>query len=129
MFSRSMLKTLLFAVIVLAAVASAVAVAPANEAAQISAGSIHTYLMPDLSLRSALSVPALAQPSTGVRKTCRCSCGTAPCATDADCGGGVGSCSHFISCCAKADTAQRFSGADQSSRQTELPAFKGDCKQ
>jgi len=31
---------------------------------------------------------------------CRCGCSTRPdCNTDADCGGGVGSCSQFISCC------------------------------
>ena len=31
-------------------------------------------------------------------RTCRCSCGF-PCKTDADCGGGVGSCRGGISCC------------------------------
>ena len=31
-------------------------------------------------------------------RTCRCSCG-APCKTDADCGGAVGSCRAGISCC------------------------------
>ena len=31
-------------------------------------------------------------------RTCRCSCG-APCQTDADCGGGVGSCRPGITCC------------------------------
>lgn len=31
-------------------------------------------------------------------RTCRCSCGY-PCKTDADCGGGVGSCRPGISCC------------------------------
>jgi len=31
-------------------------------------------------------------------RTCRCSCGY-PCKTDADCGGGVGSCRGGISCC------------------------------
>jgi hypothetical protein len=31
---------------------------------------------------------------------CRCGCSSNPdCNTDADCGGGVGSCSQFISCC------------------------------
>ena len=128
MFSRAMLKTLLFTTILLAAAAGGFAATPANEVATVSAGSIHTYLMPDLSLKSAFAGPALAQPSTGVRKTCRCSCGTAPCATDADCGGGVGSCSHFISCCAKSDAVQKFSSADQASRQTELPEFKSECK-
>lgn len=31
-------------------------------------------------------------------RTCRCSCGF-PCKTDADCGGGVGSCRPGITCC------------------------------
>lgn len=31
-------------------------------------------------------------------RTCRCSCGF-PCTTDADCGGGVGSCRSGITCC------------------------------
>ena len=126
MFSRSILKMLLFATILLAAVASATAAAPPK--AQSSVGSIHTYLMPDLSLKSVFSVTALALPSgAGFRKTCRCSCGTAPCGTDKDCGGGVGSCSAFISCCAKGDGTLSFSGADKSSRKTELPAFKASC--
>jgi hypothetical protein len=126
MFSRSILKMLLFATILLAAVASATAAAPPNEAAQSSVGSIHTYLMPDLSLKSAFAMPVLPS-GAGFRKTCRCSCGTAPCANDADCGGGVGSCSAFISCCAKGDETLSFSGADKSSRKTELPAFKASC--
>ena len=128
MFSRSIFKMFLFATILLGAVATATAAAPANEEAQSSVGSIHTYLMPDLSLKSLFSVPVLAQPSgAAFRKTCRCSCGSAPCATDADCGGGIGSCSAFISCCAKGDAALSLSGAAQSSRKTELPAFKANC--
>lgn len=31
-------------------------------------------------------------------RTCRCSCGF-PCTTDADCGGGVGSCRAGVTCC------------------------------
>jgi len=128
MFSRSILKMFLFATILLAGVASATAAGPTDEAAQSSVGSIHTYLMPDLSLKSVFAVPLLAQPSgAGFRKTCRCSCGTGSCSTDADCGGTVGSCSHFISCCAKGDGALSFSGADKSSRKTELPALKANC--
>jgi len=126
MFSRSILKMLLFATILLAIVTSATAVAPPDEAAQGSAGSIHTYLMPDLSLKSAFTMPVLPS-GAGFRKTCRCSCGSGHCATDADCGGAPGSCSPFISCCAKGDEALSFSGADKSSRKTELPAFKGSC--
>ena len=128
MFSRSIFKMFLFATILLAAVATASATTPANEEAQSSVGSIHTYLMPDLSLKSAFAVPVSALPSgAGFRKTCRCSCGSGHCATDADCGGAPGSCSPFISCCAKGDEALSFSGADKSSRKTELPAFKGSC--
>jgi len=63
MFSRSILKMFLFATILLAAVATATAAAPANEEAQSSVGSIHTYLMPDLSLKSAFAVPVSALPS------------------------------------------------------------------
>jgi hypothetical protein len=129
MFSRSILKVFLFATILLAAVATTWASAPLNEATSSSVGSFHTYLMPDLSLKSVLSVPVLPQPSAAAhRKTCRCSCGTAFCATDADCGGGVGSCSAFISCCAKGDEAQWFSGLPQSSRKMEAPPLNIDCK-
>jgi hypothetical protein len=128
MFSRSILKTLLFATILLAAVASATAATPASDEAQSSVGSIHTYLMPDLSLKSAFLLPVSALPTgTAHRKTCRCSCGTAFCATDADCGGGVGSCSAFISCCAKGDGALQFQRSDRASRKTELPEFKTSC--
>ena len=57
-------------------IASSAVVAP-NESAQSSVGSIHTYLMPDLSLKSAFAVPVSALPSgAGFRKTCRCSCGS-----------------------------------------------------
>lgn len=127
MFSHSnLLKTFLFiSVLLMTTIASSAAV-PAHEAVPGSAGSIHTYLMPDLSLKSAFAVPALPS-GAGFRKTCRCSCSTAPCATDADCGGGIGSCSGFISCCAKGDEALSFSSADKSSRKTELPAFKASC--
>jgi hypothetical protein len=129
MFAHSILKMLLFATILLATVASATAAAPASDEAQSSVGSIHTYLMPDLSLKSAFLLPVSALPTgTAHRKTCRCSCGIAFCATDADCGGGVGSCSAFISCCAKGDAAVSFSGSEQSSRKTELPEINSKCK-
>jgi hypothetical protein len=128
MFSRSIFKMFLFVTILVATVSTATAAAaPANEGAQSSVGSIHTYLMPDLSLKSAFTIPVLPS-GAGFRKTCRCSCGTAPCGNDADCGGGVGSCSAFISCCAKGDAALSFSGADKSSRKTELPAAISKCK-
>jgi hypothetical protein len=129
MFSHSnLLKTFLFISVLLMTTIASSAVVATNESAQSSVGSIHTYLMPDLSLKSVFAAPVSALPSgAGFRKTCRCSCGSGHCATDADCGGAPGSCSPFISCCAKGDGALSFSGADKSSRKTELPAFKANC--
>lgn len=124
---RSILKISLCVTILAMTVATASAVAPAEQATGNSVQAIHTYLMPDLSLKSALSVPLPLQPATGFVKTCRCSCGTAKCANDEDCGGGVGSCSHFISCCAKQPEASSIQGAQESSRKTPLPAFKEQC--
>lgn len=126
MFARSIMKIFLFATILLMAVVTASAAAPTDQFTDNTVGAIHTYLTPDLSLKSAFLLPVSGLPSGAAhRKTCRCSCGTAFCATDADCGGGVGSCSAFISCCAKRDGAQWIS--DQASRKTELPAFKSSC--
>jgi len=129
MFSRSILKGLLFSTILLVSVVAASAASPVDQPTDNSVGTLHTYLTPDLSLKSAFLLPATALPTgTAHRKTCRCSCGTAFCATDADCGGGVGSCSAFISCCAKGDAALSFSRADQSSHKTELPEISSKCK-
>jgi hypothetical protein len=128
MFSRSkLLKTLLFVSVLLAMAGVAFAAAPSDQSTQITTGVIRTYLTPDLTLKSYF--PELVQPvSAGFRKTCRCSCGTAPCATDADCGGGVGSCSAFISCCAKKPEAQMFQASPEASRQTEPPLMDFKCK-
>ena len=129
MFSRSkLLKTLLFVSVLLAMAGAAFAAAPSDQSTQITTGAIRTYLTPDLTLKSYF--PELVQPSPGAgfRKTCRCSCGTAPCARDADCGGGVGSCSAFISCCAKQPEAQAFQASPEASRQTEPPIMDFKCK-
>ena len=131
MFSRSILKTLLFATFLLATVAGATTSAPANEASQSSVGSIHTYLMPDLSLKGVFSVALTPQavPNATTPKfkgSCRCSCATNNCNTDADCGPG-GACLAAPSCCAKSPEAQWFQESGQSSRKTALPAFKANC--
>jgi len=126
MFSRSIFKTILLAAIVLAAAATAAAAAPVDQA-PASIGDIHTYLMPDLSLKSTLSVSLAAVQPKGalIRKWCSCSCGTIACTSDFDCDGG--SCDGFISCnCAKGTTTW-LPGAELSSRQTKLPAFKQRC--
>jgi hypothetical protein len=132
MLSRSILKSILFATVLLAAVTTAWAAAPTDEAAPGSVSSIHTYLMPDLSLKSVLSVPLAAQTETSLdpnrhfKGACRCSCATNNCNTDADCGPG-GVCERFISCCAKSPGAQWFQDSGQTSRKTALPAFKASC--
>ena len=140
MFSRSILKMFLFATILLAVVASASAAAPPNEEAQNSVGSIHTYLMPDLSLKSVFPdllprsetlVPQAGNFAGGRPKRgfCQCSCGF-QCATDADCGGS--SCDPFITCCARkgqGSDAEWFRSS-QASHKTAVPEaiLKADCK-
>ena len=132
MFSRlNLLKTFLFLSILLMTTFASSAAVPTNEAAPSSFGSIHTYLMPDLSLKSVFSLPLApqAEPSAGAPKfkgACRCSCATNNCNTDADCGPG-GVCLAAPSCCAKSPEAQWFQDSGQASRETALPAFKARC--
>lgn len=132
MFSRSiLLKTFLFISILLMITLASSAAAPANEAVQSYVGSIHTYLMPDLSLKSVLSVPMAPQAGPNAtppkfKGACRCSCATNNCNTDADCGPG-GVCLAAPSCCAKSPEAQWFQDSGESSRKTALPAFKAKC--
>ena len=94
MFSRSiLLKTFLFISILLMTTLASPAAVPANEATPSSVGSIHTYLMPDLSLKSVFSVPLAPQAGPNAtppkfKGACRCSCAINNCNTDADCGPG-----------------------------------------
>lgn len=128
MLVRSIFKLFVLATILLMAAAAASAAAPADQPTDNSVGAIHSYITPDLALKSAFVVPATALPDGAAhRKTCRCSCGTAFCATDADCGGGVGSCSAFISCCAKKDSKLQFGSADEASHRNEMPVIKANC--
>lgn len=129
MFSRSILKTFLLAAIALAAsMGAATTAGPSEEAAPAPAGSFHTYLMPDLSLKSVFSVPLLPkQPNLSRFKgSCACSCAEFNCNTDADCGPG-GVCLSAPTCCVRSTGTQWFQGVGQS-RKTELPAFKASCK-
>lgn len=59
MFARSILKIFLFATILLTTVGAASATVPTDQALDnaSSVGAIHTYLMPNLSLKSVFSVP------------------------------------------------------------------------
>lgn len=129
MFSRSILLKTVLVLSGLATMASlASAAAPSDQSTQISTGIIRTYLTPDLTLKSYF--PELAPAATGAKLhgTCRCSCGSAPCSSDADCGGIVGSCSAFPTCCAKQPEAQLFQNSPEASRQTEAPVMNFKCK-
>jgi hypothetical protein len=129
MFSRSILLKTVLVLSVLAAMASvASAAAPSDQSTRISTGIIRTYLTPDLTLKSYF--PELAPAATGAKLhgTCRCSCGSAPCSSDADCGGVVGSCAAAPSCCAKQPEAQSFQSSPEASRQTEAPVMNFKCK-
>ena len=124
--SRSILKIFLFTTMLLVTVVTASAAVPNDQATDNIVGAIHTYLTPDLSLKSVFTAAATPQESNLVfGKTCKCSCGF-PCKTNADCGPG-GLCTAGISCCAKTPEAQWFQDSGQSSRKTELPAFKASC--
>jgi len=129
MFSRlNLLKTILFLFILVMTTLASSAAVPTNETVPSSVGSIHTYLMPDLSLKSVLSVPQ-SEPNGNPPKfkgSCRCACAINDCNTDADCGPG-GLCLAAPSCCVKSPGAQWFQDSGDSSRKTELPAFKAKC--
>ena len=128
MFSRSiLLKTFLVGLVLAAMASSASAAAPADQSTQISTGIVRTYLTPDLTLKSYFPELAPAAGNPKLHPTCRCSCGSAPCTTDADCGGIVGSCAAAPSCCAKQSEAWSQSSA-QASRQTEAPVMDFKCK-
>ena len=129
MFSRSILLKMVVVVSMLAAMASAAsAAAPSDQSTQISTGTVRSYLTPDLTLKSYF--PELAPLASGAKLhgTCRCSCGSAPCSSDADCGGVVGSCAAAPSCCAKQPEAQLLQSSPEASRQTEAPAMDFKCK-
>jgi hypothetical protein len=128
MFSRSILLKTVFIGLVLATMTSvASATSPSDQSTQIATGIIRTYLTPDLTLKSYFpELPAANGPK--LQSTCRCSCGSAPCTTDADCGGVVGSCAAAPSCCVKQPEAQLFQNSLEASRQTAAPAMDFKCK-
>lgn len=130
MFSSSILKTFLLAAIALAASMGAATTAGPSEETGLASGTLfHTYLMPDLSLKSVFSVPLLPkQPNlTRFKGSCACSCAEFNCNTDADCGPG-GVCLSAPTCCLRSTGTHWFQGVNQSPGKTELPAFKASCK-
>jgi len=130
MFSRSiLLKTFLFISILLMTKLASSAAALTHEEAQSSTGSIHTYLTPDLSLKSVFTVPLtpLAEGNAAPPKlkgACQCSCAINNCNTDADCGPG-GVCLSAPTCCVKSPQAQWFQDSGASSHKPA--AFKASC--
>jgi hypothetical protein len=110
--------------------ASSAAALP-NEEAQSSVGSIHTYLMPDLSLKSVFTLPLAPQAEGNTtppkfKGSCRCACAINDCNTDSDCGPG-GVCESAPSCCVKSGEMKWLPDQGLSSRATVLPAFKASC--
>src|SRR5258708_7877706 len=92
-----------------------------------SGSAIRTSLQPDLTLKSTIS-PELLPTAALHRRTCRCSCGY-PCNSDADCGGAVGSCEAFISCCDREEANLSFQQvAGRSTRTGEEPAVVVNLK-
>jgi hypothetical protein len=118
--------TLLVACVLLVTVAVA---APGSNDQPIarSVSALHTSLQPDLTLKSTISQEIL--PTAALhRRTCRCSCGY-PCNSDADCGGAVGSCEAFISCCGRGEASVSFQQiAGRSTHTGEAPAVVVNLK-
>jgi len=125
-----MSKTLFVVFILLLAGVAAVAATPdSNSQPATGAPVLRTYLMPDLSIKTLISLPQAeilaSQPDTLAaapkrRGFCRCSCGF-PCATSADCGGA--SCDPFITCCARKQNpeAEWFTRSFESSSHKTAP--------
>jgi hypothetical protein len=134
-------KLFLVFVLLLAATAAVAATSDSSSSNVTVTPAIRTYLMPDLSFKTVLSLDLLGQhaavaeqPDTvagGPKRTgfCRCSCGF-QCTSSADCGGS--SCDPFITCCARkgqSSDAEWFRSS-MASHKTAVPEaiLKADCK-
>ncbi|HEY4678642.1 MAG TPA: hypothetical protein VIJ01_15865 [Candidatus Angelobacter sp.] len=134
-------KLFLVFVLLLAATAAIAATSDSNSSTATNAPATRTYLMPDLSLKTVLSLDMLSQTAglasqtdaitTGGTKGgfCQCGCGIR-CTTSADCGGAA--CRPFITCCARtgqSNDAEWFRSS-MASHKTAVPEaiLKADCK-
>ena len=134
-------KLFLVFVLLLAATAAVAATSESSSSNATVTPAIRTYLMPDLSFKTVLSLDLLGQhaavaeqPDTvagGPKRTgfCRCSCGF-QCTSSADCGGS--SCDPFITCCERkgqSSDAEWFRSS-MASHKTAVPEaiLKADCK-
>jgi len=134
-------KLFLVFVLLLAATAAIAATSDSSASSATAAPAIRTYLMPDLSFKTVLSLDMLPQAAglashpdataTGATKLgfCACGCGIR-CTTSADCGGNA--CRPFITCCArKGQSADaEWFRSSQASHKTDVPEaiVKADCK-
>lgn len=134
-------KLFLVFVLLLAATAAVAATSDSKSSSATASPSIRTYLMPDLSLKTVISLDMLPQVAAqasqpdGVAAApaqlgfCQCGCGIR-CTTSADCGGNA--CRPFITCCARkgqsADAA--WFRSSMASHKTAVPEaiLKADCK-
>jgi hypothetical protein len=142
------MKKLFFVfVLLLAATAAVAATSDSISSRPTGTPAIRTYLMPDLSFKTVLSLDMLPQAAglasqpdataTGATKLgfCQCGCGIR-CSTSADCGGAA--CRPFITCCARKTQnpeAEWFTRSfESSSHKTPLPEaifkemLKAECK-
>jgi hypothetical protein len=133
-------KLFLVFVLLLAATAAVAATSDSNSSNATVTPAIRTYLMPDLSLKSVISLDMLPQIAGQISQPdgmaaapaklgfCQCGCGIR-CSTSADCGGAA--CRPFITCCdrkAQSPEAEWFRSS-QASHKTAMPEviLKGDC--
>lgn len=134
-------KLFLVFVLLLAATAAVAATSDSSSSNATATPAIRTYLMPDLSLKTVISLDMLSQTAGQASQPdglaaapaqlgfCACGCGIR-CTTSADCGGNA--CRSFITCCdrkAKSSDAEWFRSS-QASHKTAVPEaiLKADCK-
>jgi hypothetical protein len=134
-------KLFLVFVLLLAATAAVAATSDSNSSNATVTPAIRTYLMPDLSLKTVISLDTLPQTAgqdsqpDGLAAApaklgvCQCGCGIR-CSTSADCGGAA--CRPFITCCVRkgqSSDAEWFRSS-MASHKTAVPEAisKADCK-
>lgn len=135
-------KLFLVFVLLLAATAAVAATSDSGSSKATVTPAIRTYLMPDLSFKTVLSLDMLpqtagqaSQPDGGMTVApgqlgfCACGCGIR-CTTSADCGGNA--CRPFITCCARTGQSSdaEWFRSSQASHKTAVPEaiLKADCK-
>jgi hypothetical protein len=136
-------KLFLVFVLLLAATAAVAATSDSSSSTATAAPAIRTYLMPDLSFKTVLSLDMLPQAAAQVSQAdgvaaataqsgfCACGCGIR-CTTSADCGGNA--CRPFITCCARKSQNQEndwfTQSFESSSHKTPLSGsiLKAECK-